>query len=384
MTGADREVGTPPMEGTGTNWGVEPMKQALRLLIALAPVACVSLAVPLAAQHPSEFTARDKTEVFIQHVVKFMKVEPSEYQAMVLEYEIGTILSELAGFELAQSSNFIRRALKEFHPGFAAAQDLFDAGKDAEAVAAVEPLLRALDPYVLAHAELLRAELHFRAGEYDKVIERAERVNLKHRIHVIDDHRACELIALAFEKQERPLLEFAQYAILLIDYEDLPKDLETRAKKRLEALNETVGRPLHTVASWMNQVERLLSRELTGEEPTQVKERQIVSALDKLIELQEAKERNTCSSCGGGNCKGGCKNGKGIPKNPGSPRRVSLLPDGRGDVNLHGVSRADATSRWGDLREKKASRTLQSFSGKLPPRYERLLQQYFKELSREK
>ena len=49
----------------------------------------------------------------------------------------------------------------------------------------------------------------------------------------------------------------------------------------------------------MNEVEKLLGKELTSEEPTQAQEAQIVSALDKLIELQEARERRICRSCGG-------------------------------------------------------------------------------------
>jgi hypothetical protein len=43
----------------------------------------------------------------------------------------------------------------------------------------------------------------------------------------------------------------------------------------------------------MNSVEKLLAKEVTARDPTQEKEIEIVSALDKLIELQEARERKT-------------------------------------------------------------------------------------------
>ena len=49
---------------------------------------------------------------------------------------------------------------------------------------------------------------------------------------------------------------------------------------------------------------------------------------------------------------------------------------------LRGVSRGDASSIWGQLKDKDASRVMQSFKGKLPPRYERLLEQYYKNLSK--
>jgi len=46
------------------------------------------------------------------------------------------------------------------------------------------------------------------------------------------------------------------------------------------------------------------------------------------------------------------------------------------------VSRGDASTIWGQLRAKEASQTLQGFKGKLPARYERLLEQYYKNLSK--
>jgi len=115
----------------------------------------------------------------------------------------------------------------------------------------------------------------------------------KDRLYLIRDHRACELIALCFEKLKKPLLEFVEYAILLTDYNDLPKEVSDKAKARLAALNDEVGRPLGTVANWMNEVEKLLVKEVTKNDPTQRRETEIVSALDKLIELQEARERKT-------------------------------------------------------------------------------------------
>jgi len=46
------------------------------------------------------------------------------------------------------------------------------------------------------------------------------------------------------------------------------------------------------------------------------------------------------------------------------------------------VSRADAGSIWGQLKDRDAARAMQSFRGRLPARYERLLEQYYKNLSR--
>jgi hypothetical protein len=347
----------------------------------------------LCAQHPSELTVRDKTQIFVQHVVKFMKIEPQQYQAMVLEYEIGATLAEATAEHEHEdgcihdqvthlSSNFIENAMVEIHPSYAAARRLFDEGKDSEANAALEPLATQLDPYLAAHARLLQAEIAHRSSDADRTLAICEEIVSKHRARLIADHRACELIALTFATQKKTLLELAQYALLLTDYQEIPKEVDSRAKARMNELGREVGMPLNKVANWMNDVEKSLSREVTGE-PTQTQEREIVTALDKLIELEEARERKACNGCGG-SCKGGaCQNGRQNSKKPQNPRTRSLLPNGGNKGALAGVSRANADSVWGQLRLQDASRAIQAFSGKLPSRYEKLLEQYYKDLSRE-
>lgn len=267
----------------------------------------------LLAQSPADLGAREKTEIFIQHLVKVSKIDSAKYQALVLEYEVGTALAELTkevkeGEEPAPSANpagfvldgFVERALKEIHPAYANLCSLAEAGKLDEARDAARALAGSVDPYVAAHANLALAEVEFKAAlagsdssQYEKVVNSCERIAQKDRLYLVRDHRACELIALCFEKLKKPLLEFLQYAILLTDYMDVPTELENKVKARLAALREEVGQPLGLVANWMNEVEKLLAREVTTKDPTQKQETEIVSALDKLIELQEAQERKT-------------------------------------------------------------------------------------------
>ena len=49
---------------------------------------------------------------------------------------------------------------------------------------------------------------------------------------------------------------------------------------------------------------------------------------------------------------------------------------------LHGASHADPSTIWGQLKEKDAAQAMQGFRGKLPARYEQLLEQYYKSLSK--
>ncbi len=379
----------------------------------------------LQAQHPSAFTAQEKTAAFIQHLVKVAQVDPLKYQALVLEYEIGRALDELHEYEHADvaagegdghanhedhagaehkadgsccaqpslsldAGDFIETALTELFPEYGRAKESLGRGDAKAAVRAAQELARASDPYVAAYGQLLLAESTYdlvSAGDqehdYATVVELAQVVLEKHRLFVVQDYRACELIALAFEALERPLLEAAQYMILLTDYRDVPQRVSARVKQRLDELSGVVQKPLHTVANWMGEVERLLSDEVTGSDPTQVRETEILTALDKLIELQEARERNTCGNCGGGNCQGQCRGGKPGGNRSRSPARFSQLVQAEGRVLLHGVSRGHPGTVWGQLKAKDGARALQSYSGKLSPRYERLLKEYFKRLSDE-
>ncbi|MBI4605148.1 MAG: hypothetical protein HY721_24555 [Planctomycetes bacterium] len=293
------------------------------------------LAAGLSAQNPADLSPRDKTEVFIQHLVKVAKIDPARYRAMVLEYELSGVLWELshaadedgksaAGHEEEPgcctasgflAGDFIESALQEIYPDFARARGLRDEGKLDEARDAARALSTKSDPYLAAYASLLLAETeHARALAagavpsdavnggahrdgirelHDAVMAICERIGQKDRLYLVQDHRACELIALSFEKLGKPLHELLQYSILLTDYNDLPPLVAGRAKARLAALEETAGKPLGTVAGWMNKIEKLLAKELTGKDPTQAQETEVASALDKLIELQEARERKT-------------------------------------------------------------------------------------------
>jgi hypothetical protein len=209
-------------------------------------------------------------------------------------------------------AGFLERALKDIHADYARVATLLEAGKLEEGREAARALQGSSDPYLAAHACLALVEAEFRAlaeksgaaespsspgkatiEDWERIIRSCERIVEKDRLYLARDHRACELIALAFERLGKPLLELVQYAILLTDYNDLPGDVVERVKARIAKLSEETGQPLTTVADWMNEVEKLLGKEITTKDPTQRKETEIVYALDKLIELQDARERKT-------------------------------------------------------------------------------------------
>src|SRR5262245_4138585 len=148
------------MEKVTVGWKYLPS----RILQCLPAIGLLALA-PLAAQSPADLSAREKTEVFIQHLVKVAKIDPNRYQALVLEYEIGNALTELSAGENEESpkekrgspvgADFIDRALKEIHPEYARAVELKGEGKIAEARQAAQAIESSPDPYLAAHARLL-------------------------------------------------------------------------------------------------------------------------------------------------------------------------------------------------------------------------------------
>ncbi len=378
------------------------MKTALRsALLCIVGIAGSGSAL---GQDPADLSAREKTEIFIRHIVRLSGLEPESYRALILEYEIAAALDDFAhespgGEPGAEGSHadelrlgellggFIERALAELYPKYRSVQELRAKGRAEEARRTAGELSLESDPYLAAHGRLAAAELDFEtAGDreaLEAVLRACETICAKDRLYLARDFRACQLAALCFERLSMPLLEFLQYAILLVDYNDIPKDVEAAVKERLAALAREIHWPLGTVADWMREVEKFLRQELTAKEPTQRRETEIVYALDKLIELQEARERRACSSCGSSSCRGGCRGGRPQGTRSSNPATVSALPNApRAEILLRGVSRGDSSTIWGQLKAKEASRALQAFKGKLPAHYQQLLEKYYENLSK--
>ena len=121
---------------------MSPGKLLRSIAVTLALALCAGGLTPLSAQHPSEFTNRDKTEIFIQHLVRTMKLDPTRYRAMVLEYEIGSALRDFSP-ELAvdlDTADFIHNSLRELYAGYDKACKAFENGADTEALALIKKL----------------------------------------------------------------------------------------------------------------------------------------------------------------------------------------------------------------------------------------------------
>ena len=246
-----------------------------------------------------ELTRTNKIELFLQHIAKVVQVAPDVYQSLLLEYELSQSITE---FGIAHPEpllgEFVDKALKRLHPEFAEAVASYESQAHADAASKLKPLVAKRDPFLTARTHLYLAEIEVVGKRFDKAREIAQGLILRERQYLVPDYRACEIVAECFRAAEQTVLELLQYAILLTDYRDVPLDVEARAKQRIAAIQKESGGPTKVVASWMDEVERLIRALTTAEDPTQTKQGQILVALDKMIELQEARERNACSNCG--------------------------------------------------------------------------------------
>jgi hypothetical protein len=124
--------------------------------------------------------------------------------------------------------------------------------------------------------------------------------------------------------------------------------------------------PLRFISKDMKTVVGDLSQYETGQ-PTQDKEKQVVSQLDDVIKQLEAA------------CK---KSGAGGNLNPNRPMADSKLGGGPGGI--HELTDPKASEKqWGNLSPKQRDQILQSQTDGFPSGYESLLQSYYKRLASE-
>ncbi|MBN1421145.1 MAG: hypothetical protein JXP34_20400 [Planctomycetes bacterium] len=260
--------------------------------LAAALVAAL-LAGPLAAQDPYDLTPGEKSELFLEHLLRFAGAPREKVTELALRYELASALSaeEDAGVDLV--GDFIRQAMLETQDRFREAMAAIDAGKDGDAAGILEELAAGRDPYLKAYARFEMAKIHERAGRHVEASAALDRLLRENRMQLIPDDEARFLSARCFETMERDLIAYLEYLLFLVQFPEAPKEMRDEATAKAHALEAKIGKPLTHVASRMDQIGEWLGEEKTSDDPTQKEERELVSALDKFIELAEERERRT-------------------------------------------------------------------------------------------
>lgn len=137
------------------------------------------------------------------------------------------------------------------------------------------------------------------------------------------------------------------------------------AHQRMNELRGQKDNPLHGLADDMKKVGRDLGQQRTGK-PVQVKQEELLTELDRLIELYMQMEKQS----------GGPPSGNGPPSGPATK---SGLPPGESTVgNQNKV--AGVADRWGNLKDADRKAIEAEIQNSLPPESRKMLEDYFKRL----
>lgn len=137
------------------------------------------------------------------------------------------------------------------------------------------------------------------------------------------------------------------------------------AHQRLNELRGQKDNPLHSLADDMKKVGRDLGHRRTGK-PTQDKQEELLTELDRLIEMFQQMEQQSSGSPSG--------NG---PSN--APANNSALPGGEATVgNLNKVK--GVADRWGDAKDADRKAIEAEIQNSLPPEERKLIEEYYKKL----
>jgi hypothetical protein len=124
--------------------------------------------------------------------------------------------------------------------------------------------------------------------------------------------------------------------------------------------------PLEPISNHMTDVVSDLS-DLKTDEPVQVKQKQVVTDLDAIIE-----EMNKACNGSGSSCAN--------PTRPLANTKIIGGPGGQGE--MHDGKGGD--NQWGQLPDKERDQILQAGNEGFPPGYEKVLAGYYQRLSQEK
>jgi tetratricopeptide (TPR) repeat protein len=283
------------------------------------------------------------------------------------------ILALKEGATLGGEYGCIHQALLLLYPDYKRADTLL-LNERLEAAAREFDRLRGDDfEYLKAYATHRYAVAQMNRERYEAAAAAfAEVLNDHGRYVGCDVDAAFYLVICLGQSLEKEKAIVAANAFLN-DYPDAPE----RYRKAMEQIrNELVQEwesPLYELAGRMNHVARKIEGGETGQ-PTQEKQKEIVSIIEELIRRAKQKEGNSDQDGGGGPPRGN--------QQPSSPANQSKAPPGSTRIgDLRPRPKRKPGDRWGEMRDKERDEVLQALKEKFPDRYRELLEQYHKALA---
>lgn len=190
----------------------------------------------------------------------------------------------------------------------------------------------------------------------------------------------CQLANLHYDKAAETLQRFEE------QHPDAPERFRLPVRQMLQELQTRRPEGLGEVSDLMTYSGRRLANGKPGK-PVLINQERAVELLSKLIKEAEEREQQGkgCKECQGKGCKK-CQGGR--PQSnqrSNSPANQSMLPGGSGRIgDLNRTPQARPGEMWGQMRPEERERVLQSLKKTFPSQYRQLVEQYYKQLAKEK
>ncbi|HPZ98697.1 MAG TPA: hypothetical protein PLT93_11195 [Phycisphaerae bacterium] len=295
---------------------------------------------------------------------------------------------------------FVTSALAVISAEYRKASNELDAGNADAAIEAAKPLMDSPEFHLSTHAVMITARALIEQDRPSEARELLEKLNeqreeLEKRTFVAPEMvfllGYCRLLDLDYEGATNALREFEQR------YPHAPDPYRLPARQMLQELAARQPETLSDVSDLMGYAGRQLKYARVNDVVRSRQDR-AVELLDRLIEEAEQREQqqqqqqqdqqqqqqNGCKKCGGKGCPDCPSGGAAGNQQPQRGADRSVAPPGQGRIGeLHGSARARPGEQWGKMRPEERERVMQSLRQNYPSRYRQLVEQYYRQLSKE-
>lgn len=291
---------------------------------------------------------------------------------------VATLRGEPDGQSIA-----ITEALRELYPAYREALTALGEENLGAAIASLEKLCAASDPYLAADASYFLARANMIDERFEESLPLLTAVTTKWAGKTLRDGEALFLLGVAQIQLLQHDAAAATLAQFLGQYPQAPERMRVGAFRQLEQLKAFQAGTLSDVQVRMDFSRRRLMLEDSGQ-ATREQQDKIIDILAQLI--KEAEERE-CASKGSGKGSGQAKKqgkgsegesqaqGEGQGKQGGSTGGGSRGTDEDSVKRLH---RGGPQSPWSHLRDKDRDPVFNAIKEKFPGRYQQLIEQYYK------
>jgi tetratricopeptide (TPR) repeat protein len=255
--------------------------------------------------------------------------------------------------------------LRAVYRDYDAAARAAEEGKPEAALQLAKVVAGAQDPYLRAHARYQLGRVFLDADEPAQAAQVLQDYLKDDTNRTPLDAEAAWFYSDALGRV--PLVEEAiqNFRAFLKLFPNAPERFLVGAKRALADLEMRQESALHGLADSMKDVERRIRKTDTGED-TQARQKQIIERLAKILEEIEEQERQ--SGAPGGNSQ-----------RPTAPASSSQAPPGASRIgNLNRLS--GVADRWDAMAQREREAIETEVQTKLPPRYQKMLEEYYRRL----